>query len=153
MKAYYYLLFRIYRYYKDKQNENEFEALFSATAVSTTLISINVITLIGLVGFFYNIQLIPSTKYIVLGILLTGILNHLLFVRAQKFLNYNFQKDKKGGVLIIAYIIISASFTFIVGNYNRKKIFEERKKNYPADQTGRPQSLQSEIENWFKEKK
>jgi len=51
-KAYYHLLFRIYRYYKDKQNENEFEALFSATAVSTTLISINVITIIGLIVFF-----------------------------------------------------------------------------------------------------
>ncbi len=151
MKAYYYLLFRIYRYYKDKQNENEFQALFSAIAVSTTIISINVITIIGLIGLFYNIQLIPSTKYIVLGMLLIGILNHLLFVRPKKFLQYNFQKNKKGGVLIIVYLIISASLTFIVGHYNRKKIFEERKKNSPTEQVQNRPSLEGKIRKWVEE--
>ncbi|MEJ5106546.1 hypothetical protein [Chryseobacterium sp. MYb328] len=151
MKAYYYFLFRIYRYYKDKQNENEFQALFSATAVSTTIISINVITIIGLISFFYNIQLIASTKYIVISMLLIGILNHLLFVRTKRFLQYNFQKDKNGGVLIITYLIISAFLTFIVGHYNRAKIFEERRKNPTIENTGNRKSLIGDIVKWFEE--
>ncbi|KFF25297.1 hypothetical protein IW16_14875 [Chryseobacterium vrystaatense] len=150
MKAYYYFLFRIYRYYIDNQNENEFQAVFSATAVSTAVLSIAIISFLGVLDFL-DILSIPSKKYIIFGMILLGIFNHFFFVREKKWVDYDFEKDKKGGFKIIICILFLFLFVLIGGSFNRKKIFEERRRN-PSIEVERRSSLESEIRKWFEEK-
>lgn len=152
MKAYYYFLFRIYRYYKDKQNENEFQALFSATAVSTVIIYFVLLFAYGILNYFDFIPMINNKIYVIPFILIIGAINHYLFVKEKKFLRFDFHKDRKGGVYIITFIIVLSASFIIIANINREKIFKERRKNPQTEQTKKPASLQSEIENWFKEK-
>lgn len=152
MKAYYYFLFRIYRYYKDKQNENELQALFSVITVSTLIVSLTIFFFHGSLNYLGLLPIYSNKFYMILFMVIVGCINYYFFIRDKNFLNYNFQKDKKGGVYIITYIILLGVSLIILSNINRKKIFEERSKNPQTEQTKKPASLQSEIENWFKEK-
>ncbi|MDR7131003.1 hypothetical protein J2X69_003362 [Algoriphagus sp. 4150] len=146
-RAYYYFLFRIYWYYKDKVKENDATALFSVTAVSTTLISINLLFLYGVMDNFNFTPMLTNKYYTVFIMVSIGFVNHYLFVRNKKFLNYGFEKDRKGGIYIVIYIILSFVFSFVEGKYNREKIFEGR-----ADEiSNEPQkeSLEGKIRKWF----
>ncbi|MFC0262376.1 hypothetical protein [Fontibacter flavus] len=147
MKVYYYFLFRIYRLYKDKNKETDSQALFSATAVSTTTLSINVFSFYGVLDYF---DLVPTleNKYItILIMLIFGWINHYFFVRERKFLNYGFQKDKKGGFLIVAYLILSVFFAVTEAQFNRKKIFKENVGQISNEP--RKESLEGKIRKWF----
>lgn len=152
MKAYYYFLFRIYRYYKDKQNENELQAIFSVITVSTLIASLTIFFFHGSLNYLGILPMYSNKFYMILFMIIVGFINYYFFIRDKNFLNYDFQKDKKGGVYIILYIILLGILLFVLSNINREKIFEERKKNPQTEQTQKPASLQSEIENWFKEK-
>ena len=101
MKPYYYLLFRIYSLYKDKYKESDTVALFSTIAVSTTILFINITTIYSLTNYFGFIPIITNKIVIVFCIVSIGLINYFSFVRGRKFMNYGFQKDKKGGVLIV----------------------------------------------------
>ncbi|PXW08002.1 hypothetical protein C8D70_1196 [Chryseobacterium sp. CBTAP 102] len=152
MKAYYYFLFRIYRYYKDKQNENELQAIFSVITVSTLIASLTIFFFHGLLNYLGILPMYSNKFYMILFMIIVGFINYFFFIRDKNFLNYDFQKDKKGGFYIIVYIILLGILLFVLSNINREKIFEERKKNPQTEQTQKTASLQSEIENWFKEK-
>ncbi|WP_277115528.1 hypothetical protein [Chryseobacterium sp.] len=152
MKAYYYFLFRIYRYYKDKQNENELQAIFSVITVSTLIASLTIFFFHGLLNYLGILPMYSNKFYMILFMIIVGFINYFFFIRDKNFLNHDFQKDKKGGFYIIVYIILLGILLFVLSNINREKIFEERKKNPQTEQTQKPASLQSEIENWFKEK-
>ena len=151
MKAYYYLLFWIYRYYKDKQNENEFEAIFSATSVSTVLVGFVLLFFHGLANYFNLLPMYPNKFYAIMFFIFIGLINYYFVVRKKKFLSFNFHKDRKGGIYIITFIIaLSVSF-IILANINREKIFKERRENPSIEQIERRPSLEGKIRKWFEE--
>jgi amino acid transporter len=147
MKAYYYFLFRIYRLYKDKNKESDSQALFSATAVSTTIISINLFSLYGIADYFDVVTALENKYYAMFIMVIIGCINHYFFVREKKFLNYDFRKDRKGGYLIVLYIILSALFAFTEGQYNREKIFHERAGKISTEP--RKESLEGKLRKLF----
>jgi K+ transporter len=72
--------------------------------------------------------LIPNKYFIFSYILIISLLNYFLFIKDRKFLNYNFKNDKKGGYVIILYVVILALILIFFANKNREKIFTEREK-------------------------
>lgn len=88
----------------------------------------------------------------ILFMIIVGFINYYFFIRDKNFLNYDFKKDTKGGAYIVIYIILLSISLIVLSIINREKIFEETRKNPQTEQTKKPTSLQSEIENWFKEK-
>lgn len=151
MKAYYYLLFRIYKYYKDKQNENEFQALFSATIVSTVLASFVILFFYGLANYFNLLPMYPNKFYAIMFFILIGLINYYFFVRKKKFLNFDFHKDKKGGIYIVTFIIVLSTSFIILANINREKIFKERNKDLQIRETEKRPSLEGKIRKWLEE--
>lgn len=147
MKVYYYFLFRIYRLYKDKNKESDAQALFSATAVSTTTLSINVFSFYGVLDYFDFVPTLENKYITILIMLIFGWINHYFFVRERKFLNYGFQKDIKGGFLIVAYLILSVFFAVTEAQFNREKIFKENVGQI-FNET-RKESLEGKIRKWF----
>lgn len=148
MKAYYYFLFRIYKYFKDKRNESEFEALFSVIIVSSLILSFHLIGVYIIANYFNLVTVVTNKLYMVLFMVITGFINYYFFIRDEKFLNYGFQKDKKGGVYIIIYMIFLGISLIIISNINRKKIFEERRRNLSIEQIEPGKSLIGDIVKW-----
>lgn len=126
MKAYHYLLFRIYMFYKDTMKEGS-NLLLTTSFVSTVMISINLIT----IYFYFNykdlLSAIPNKYYIIGFMILIWGINYFFIIKKEDFLKRNFNKDKKEGTLVIVYIILTAFFAIVAANYNREKIFEQRK--------------------------
>lgn len=125
MKAYYYLLFRIYMFYKETIKEKANFSL-SASFVTTVLISVNLISIYFLFFYLNMLVEIPNKFYIIIFMVLLWIFNYFFIIKKEKFLNYNFQKDKKGGYVIVIYIILTAVFAIMIANKNRERIFKER---------------------------
>lgn len=149
-RTYYYFLFRIYWYYRDKVKENDATALFSATAVSTTVISINLLTLYFVANYFDWLS-VPINKYgVAIFIISAGLANHYFIVKRRKFLNYSFQKDRKRGYYVILYFITTALFAFAIGSYNREKILRTRQEILSKE--SKQDSLEGKIKEWFKGK-
>lgn len=149
MKAYYYFLFRIYKFYQGKMHEGDGQALLSATAVSTTIISINLFSLVGVLDYFNLVPMIDDKHYVILIMIIIGIINHFFFVRGKEFLSFDFKKDKKGGALIVTYLVLTFVFTFVEGQYNREKIFKERAGTMSNEP--RKESLEGKIREWFEQ--
>jgi hypothetical protein len=127
--------------------ESDAQALFSATAVSTTILCFNLIAIYLLANYFGLIPIITNKLIMVLFMVTVGCINHYFFVRERKFLSYDFQKDRKGGFLIVAYIIFTLMLVLIVGQYNREKIFKERSGEISNEP--RKESLEGKIRKWF----
>lgn len=125
MRMYQYLLFRIYMFYKDSKFESG-NYTISTSVISTVLISINLMTIYFLLEYNEILILELSKGIVVTFMILVWALNYFLIVEKEKFLEFNFTKDKKGGYLIVAFILLSAVASITVGNYNRKKIFEKQ---------------------------
>ncbi|OWP82983.1 hypothetical protein BWK59_12965 [Flavobacterium davisii] len=131
MKFYYYLIFRIYNYYRKDYGESEGLSLYSTTLVSTLLIY-----LLAYVAFayfdFYFIRIldkiVTGKPSVIILMVIIGVLNYFLFVKNKKYLNYNFKADKKGGYAIIGFIVLLAMSFVFIANKNRDKIFKEREK-------------------------
>jgi len=147
MKTYYYFLFRIYVLYKDKMKESNNLALFSTTAVSTLILSLNLITLYFVANYFGLMPIVTNKLYMVLFMFTVGCINHYFFVRERKFLNCDFHKDRKGGFLVVAYITFAFALVIIIGQYNREKIFNEHKGEISNEP--RKESLEGKIRKWF----
>lgn len=127
--------------------ESDAQALFSATAVSTTILCFNLIAIYLLVNYLGLIPIVTNKLIMVLFIVTVGCINHYFFVRERKFLSYDFQKDRKGGFLIVAYIIFTLILVLIVGQYNREKIFKKRAGEISNEP--RKESLEGKIRKWF----
>ncbi len=78
---YYYFLFRIYRFYKDRYKESESQALFSATAVSTSVISINLFSLYGVISYSELFPTLKNKYYGIFIMIFIGIIYCLLIKR------------------------------------------------------------------------
>jgi hypothetical protein len=148
-KAYYYFLFRIFRFYKDKYKYDDWEALFLVVCISTTCIYFNLFSIYALANYF---DLVPmfKNKYWVLPIMaIIAILNYYSFIRKKAFLECNFTKDKKGGWKVIIYFLITAAIAITIGYFNRQKIFAERKEKFPTEETVKQNSLESKLRDWW----
>lgn len=119
MRPYYYLLFRIYRFYKDTMREKT-ALLFTTTAVSTLLLYFNFLTFLGLYGIMSGYTLPHLSKpFLVLILGVASFVNYYIFVRRKNFLDFGFHKDVKGGVFILLYFLITLSLFIIVANTYR----------------------------------
>lgn len=129
MKNYYYLLYRVYIYYRKDYSESDGLSIYSTTVVSTLfLYFILLIPVLYIDYYFIKIlnNLISGKLSVIIIMLAIGFLNYWFFIRNKKFLNFGFKTDKKGGYAIIGFIVLLAlSFVFIT-NKNRDKIFKER---------------------------
>ena len=126
--AYNYLLFRIYRFYKDRHKETGRTLLFSVAIVSSSFILINSLIIYFNLEQYDLVPGIPNELYIIGYSIFILCCNYFFIVRKKNFLNYNFQKDKLGGYLIILSLLVSALFFMLVVNQNSERI-EKRKKS------------------------
>lgn len=109
MKAYYYLLYRIYSFYVNKMKEEQVPLVY-VTSISTILIFINLFSIYGLLSYYNFILMLPNKYYVITSVFIIWILNYLLFVRDKKFLNYDFRKNNNGSVLIIIYFLLTVAY-------------------------------------------
>lgn len=121
IKPYYYLLFRIYCFYIDKMKEEDIP-LFYVTSISSLLIFLNLYTINILVVIFSSYSFINNSYIAIIFLISIWILNYFTFVRFKKFLEFNFRKDKKGEVLVLIYIILSAVVFILAANAHRALI-------------------------------
>jgi hypothetical protein len=132
MKAYYYLLFRLYSTLSDPKKQNDEKTIiYLTTSTSTFLLCFSLLTIILFIDvYFIEIvnQILLNKFIIILFMVIIGFFNYRLFIKGRKFLNYNFKSDKKGGYAIIGFIIFLAFIFVFIANINREKIFKEREK-------------------------
>lgn len=147
MKAYYYFLFRIYRLYKDKNRESDTQAIFSVTALSTVLLSFIFLFLYGVTSYFGLIPIVTNKSIIILFTVIVGCINYYLFVRGKKFMYFGFEKDKRGGFLIISFITMLAVLFITFANFNRDRVFRENAGKISNEP--RKESLEGKIRKWF----
>jgi hypothetical protein len=112
-------------FYKDSKYESG-NYTISTSIVSTALISINLITICFLLEYNEIIVLKLNKVMIVAFMILVWALNYFLIVKKERFLEFNFTKDKKGGYLIVSFILLTAFASITVANYNREKIFKKQ---------------------------
>lgn len=127
--------------------ESDVQTLFSTTAVSTVIVSFILLFLHGIANYFDLLLMFTNKYYAAFFIIVIGFINHYLFVRERKFMKYGFQKDKKGGVLIISFIIAFGILFIVFANINREKIFKERAGKISNEP--RKESLEGKIRKWL----
>ncbi|MDR2840288.1 MAG: hypothetical protein LBV75_03330 [Paludibacter sp.] len=149
MKTYYYFLFRIYKYYKDKENDTEWQALFGVTAVSSTVIGFLIMSFYAVLTYFDVIPMFFTEYNILILAVLIMLLNYRLFIKNKKFLNFGFIKSKKGTITITLVIIAIGIQFVIIANLNRQKIFSNRKAKYSTEQPIKQNSLESKLRDWW----
>lgn len=126
MNAYYYFLYRIYRFYTDIIKEKQIP-LFYTSCVSAIIVYLNFYTLYTCLiykNFFKDI--IPNKYYVIIPMVIILAVNYFVFVKNKLFLDCNFTKDRRGGILIILYLVISVGLFVTVANLNRGKIISEK---------------------------
>lgn len=146
MKKYYYYLFRIYRFHKDtlKSDSSLSERVLFISTLSISLFLLGIyfwLTYFGLIPRILNVYRV-ITVYVILGFI-----NHYYFIRQSKFLNFNFKKDIKGGIITTLLTLVILINVIVSGNYNSAKI----KKNTPIEQIKKKPSLEGKIRKWFKD--
>jgi hypothetical protein len=121
VRPYSYLLYRIYFFYVDRMREEQVPLVY-VTAISTVLIFVNVFTLLGLADH-YGIFSLSMNKYSAAAtIAIMGTMNYFFFIRGERFLDYDFKKDLKGGMLIVLYFVMTLLLFILVANQHREKI-------------------------------
>lgn len=154
MRAYYFLLFTIYRFYKDTMRETQM-LMFYTAGVSSVLFGFNLLTIHSLLKYYDLAEPIPNDFVLLSGGLLLGLLNYFLIVKKGKFLECGFKKSSWGGLSVISYIVITAVLAIVVANLNRDKIDRQRLANpvkmEQIQKDEKPKSLEGIIRKWFKE--
>ena len=99
----------------------KYDYTLSASFISTLLISLNLITILLMLDYYEVLEAF-STATIVFLTILIWFLNYFIVVRKESFLKKNFVEDKKGGLLVIAYIILTGVLVFAAAKLNRDRI-------------------------------
>ena len=131
MKVYNYLLFRIYSYYKDYIRQNEKNAIFSTTVMSSFFVYFIFFVIITYIDFYFikiSDIIFPNKIFIIFYMLFFTFINYIFFIKNKGFIKYNFIKDKTNGYLIILFIFFIAFSFIFIANKNRDKILKERDK-------------------------
>lgn len=118
MKLYYYLLFSIYMFYKNRMKETQM-LLFYTTVLSSLLISFNILSIMEFLNVWQLTDFQINKWHILFGALLLNLFNYYFVIRKELFLKYNFKNSIKGGLLVILYIILTAIFTILSANSYR----------------------------------
>ncbi len=129
-------------FYKDTLKE-KYSISFSVLTVSTVVVFIGLYTIYLYLGF---IEIVPmfSNKFYVIPIMLSlGFFNFYFFIKPMEFLELNFKKDTKGGILVILFLLFITLTYVLAANKNRLKIIKEvsfkveieNVKTTPSDQT------------------
>lgn len=122
MKAYYYLLFRIYMFYKDTMKEKNL-LIFTTSVITTVIITINLMSIYYLFVLNNVFPELPNKYYAIGCGILICFLNYFFIVKNKKFLNYNFQKDKIGGAVVVGFVVLTAIVFITIGNIYRSKMY------------------------------
>jgi len=131
MKAYYYLLFRIYNYYTEKGKESQKVAIMRTLLVSILFIYMVLFTSLPYIDFYsFRIidQILPNNSSVIAFMAIIGFLNYWFFIKDKKFLNYNFKTYKKGGYAIIGFMVLLACIFIFIVNKNREKISKQQER-------------------------
>ncbi|MGJ1438718.1 hypothetical protein [Sphingobacterium siyangense] len=125
--------------------------LVYVTTVSSLFIYLNLFTIYGYLLYRDLIDEMISGKFqVIVFMVIVLCLNYILFIKGKRFLNYNFKKDFKGGLMIAIYMLLTATSLIWVINLNRAKIFEQQRREPLKEHTPRRPSLEGKIREWFK---
>lgn len=127
MRAYYYLLYRLYTFYTITLNKSD-QPLTNVSIVSSLLIWFNFIWIYGVFQLF---GIFPQySNYTIYAIILTALwlTNHFLLVKNEYFLKCNFKRDRAGGIGVVLFITLTITAFIITANENRERVFLDRGK-------------------------
>lgn len=114
----------------NKTNDEQ-TILYLLTCVSTLIIHFFFIAIISILDYYvmkiYNLIFLNDTS-VILFMLLIAYLNYHFFIKHKNFLNFKFQKDKKGGYLITICLLVIVFIVIYFGNKNREKIITEKER-------------------------
>ena len=145
-RAYYYFLFRLFEYYKQKEPDIP---LFVTTVTSTVVLFFNLYPIYALAGYFELVPMIENKYWVIPIMAVIAFFNYYFFIRKKEFLNYGFTKNKKGTWGITVYIFITAVIAIGTAQFNREKIFAEHRANPPTEEVVRQNSLEQQIRDWW----
>ncbi|WP_129583088.1 hypothetical protein [Flavobacterium cyanobacteriorum] len=97
--------------------------ILATSVVSTLVILINLLTLYYIFVFLKIIPQIPNKYYTIFVGVLLCLLNYRFMIKNKNFLNYNFNKDKKGGYFIISIFILTVILFITIANIYRARVF------------------------------
>lgn len=155
MKILYYLTFCIYRFAIDRGIERDIP-LFYVSLVLTVLIGVNIFTIYFLLNYLHFVSdikdFLPNKFYVLIPMVVLWSIIYFGIARPKRFLNYNFEKTKKGGFTVMGYMILTALTFILVANLNRARLAEERFANpVKTEQVQKKPSLEGKIRKWFKD--
>lgn len=131
MKAYYYLIFRIYKYYTDYCKQDDKTAVISTSIISSFVTIFSILTiLLYFDNYYFSFinTILPNKIITVFYIIILALINHLLFIRQKRFLNYNFSKTKNGKLLVFTYFLFIIILFYYIVDIHTDKIFKERER-------------------------
>jgi len=131
MKLYYYLLFRIYKYYTDYCKQDEKTAIISTSIISSFITIFSILTiLLYFDNYVYSFikTILPNKIITIFYIIFIALINHFVFIKNKKFLNYNFSKSKKGKLIVLLYFLFVIILFYRIVDIHTNKIFKEREK-------------------------
>lgn len=155
MRLLYYLMFRISRFYTDRGIERDIPFFYMSVAV-TILIGINIYSV-----YVYLVYIdlakdvteyFPNKFYPLIPMAVLWSIIYFGIVKPKRFLNYNFEKTKKGGFAVVGYMVVTAMTFILVANMNRARLAEERLSNHvKTEEVQKKPSLERKVREWFRE--
>ena len=119
MKLYTYFLYRLYMFFITHYDIED-QPLLKVATTSSLLISINLISLYGLMKLKSIIPKFSNYTVAVFILLVIFFINYYFFIRKKAFLKYNFRNDFLGGMVILIYILLSILLFVYTATLNRK---------------------------------
>jgi hypothetical protein len=94
----------------------------TTSIISSLVLALNIMSLIFILNYFDLIPNFPNIAVVALFMFIIWFINYNTFVKNEKFLNFEFKKDKKGGYIVVIVFVITAFLSIYIGNLNRNKI-------------------------------
>ncbi len=121
MKQYFKFCRFIQEYYARTEGEGSGEN-FGAFIVSTGVLNLNLLTFLGIIGFFIPKEIVQLSNILIatISFLTVALLNYLIAFKNNKYLDATENEKKMYGISVLAYIIISLLLMIIVIVLNRE---------------------------------
>lgn len=112
MSFYHYIYYRVYKLYEKNKSCDEIDRKLSATFSVASLFAMNVATILELLSDFeyINIGHIGYIPFVIIGFIYLYIIEKIMNIEKLKkrYENEDKYKEKKRGITIILYAIVSA---------------------------------------------